>query len=213
MEPGSSDACPPCDPLDLETEWRELDVLPVVDTVRNDKVVDRARGTEVDRVICTLWCASCHPAGDLRQPSVKCNQSTVPSLEHAVRALRLKIVEKHAAASAAEAARAAAGGPSSRPPPDALAALMANRRAQVAADRAEAALKAAELRRDEARRALEAAEREATALRAVATEASFALPEAKRQRRHGREARHIILFEIRARAGRRPRPSRHRRLE
>jgi hypothetical protein len=99
---------------------------------------------ETDRVICTLWCSSCHPAGDLRQPAVKCNQSTAPTLEHAVRALRLKIVRDHAGClAAAEAARAAAGGPSSRPPPDAVAALMAASRAQAAADRAEAAVKAA----------------------------------------------------------------------
>ena len=30
--------CDPCEPLDLETEYRELDLLPVVDTVRIDAV-------------------------------------------------------------------------------------------------------------------------------------------------------------------------------
>ena len=29
--------CEPCDVLDLETEYRELDALPVVDTIRSDK--------------------------------------------------------------------------------------------------------------------------------------------------------------------------------
>jgi len=61
---------------------------------------------------------------------------------------------------------------------------MAARRAEVVAHRAEAALKAAELRRDEARRAYEAAELEAAALTAAATAADFALPEAKRRRTH-----------------------------
>ena len=44
--------------LDLETEWRELDALPVVNTVRNDLVEDRARRTSLDRVICTLYGAA-----------------------------------------------------------------------------------------------------------------------------------------------------------
>ena len=122
--------------------------------------------------------ARCGAAAPTR-PAIYGNQSTTPKLEHAVRALRLKIVEKHAGCLAvAEAARAAAGGPSSRPPPDAMAALMAVRRAEVAAHRAEAALKAAELQRDEARRAYEAAELEAAALTAAATAADFALPSA-----------------------------------
>ena len=100
MEAATSGACEPCDELDLETEWRELDGLVVVDTIRHDIIKEKAhQQRETDRVICTLWCSCTHPAGDLRQPAVKCNQSTVPSLEHAVRALRLKIVEKHAAAS------------------------------------------------------------------------------------------------------------------
>ena len=157
----------------------------VVDTIRTDKVLDRSRGTELDRVICTLWCGASHPAGDMRQPSVKCNQSTLLTPEHAMRALRQKIVDKHAGClHAAETARAAAGGPSSRPPPNAMAALMAARAAQVAADRAEAALRAAELRRAEARQMLEAAEREANALTAAAIAADSALPEAKRRRTH-----------------------------
>ena len=46
--------------LDLETEWRELDALAVVDTIRTDKVLDRSRGTELDRVICTR-CGVEHP--------------------------------------------------------------------------------------------------------------------------------------------------------
>jgi hypothetical protein len=45
--------CEPCDVLDLETEYRELDALPVVDTIRSDKVADRSRGTNIDRVICS----------------------------------------------------------------------------------------------------------------------------------------------------------------
>ena len=178
--------CEPCAALDLETEWRELDALPVVDTVRHDVVKESAHQRRTtDRVICTLWCSSCHPAGDLRQPAVKTNLSTVPTLAHAVRALRVKIVEKHAGClRVAEEAQAAVGGPSTRSPPDAIAALMAASKAQAAADRAEAAVKAAEARRDEARRALEAAEREAQTLTAAAMAADFALPEAKRRRTH-----------------------------
>ena len=130
----SEEPCEPCE-LDLDTEWRELDALTVVDTVRADQVAEKASSSNnarvKDRVICTLWCGSSHPAGDHRQPMVKCNQSTVPTIEHAVRALRLKIQEKHADCIAvAEAARAAAGGPHTRPAPDALAALMAARKAQ-----------------------------------------------------------------------------------
>jgi len=35
-------ACPPCDEeLDLEEEWRRLDALPVVDTIRSDKVIEK----------------------------------------------------------------------------------------------------------------------------------------------------------------------------
>ena len=75
--------CEPCAALDLETEWRELDALPVVDTVRHDVVKESAHQRRTtDRVICTLWCSSCHPAGDLRQPAVKTNLSTVPTLAH-----------------------------------------------------------------------------------------------------------------------------------
>jgi len=127
-------------------------------------------------VICTLWCGSSHPAGDHRQPMVKCNQSTVPTIEHAVRALRLKIQDVHAGCIAvAEAARAAAGGPHTRPAPDALAALMAARKAQQAASRAEAAVKAATDLRDAARAACEAAERELAALTAAAVQADAEL--------------------------------------
>ena len=103
--------CEPCDePLDLETEWRALDALAVVDTVRLDSVNEKAhQQRSTSRAICTLWCGSTHNAGDLRQPSVKCNQITCPSIEHAIRALRMKITEKHAGClAAAETARAAA---------------------------------------------------------------------------------------------------------
>ena len=120
------------DSQDLEAEWTLLDddELTCVDTVRVDSVAEKAssgwRERSTTRVICRLLCGSSHPAGDLRQPSVKCNQTTVPDVEHAVRALRLKIVEKHAGCSAvAEEARAAASGPGTRPPTDALSALMA----------------------------------------------------------------------------------------
>jgi hypothetical protein len=55
----------------------------------------------------------------------------------------LKIVEKHAGChDVAEEARAAASGPATRPPTDALSALMAAKKMQQAADRAEAAVKA-----------------------------------------------------------------------
>ena len=92
----------------LAEEVALLDALPTVDTVRIDTVKDKRRGTEMRRVICKMWCGSNHPAGDLKQPAVKCNQTDVPDVEHAVRALRLKIVEKHAGCSAvAEEARAA----------------------------------------------------------------------------------------------------------
>jgi hypothetical protein len=40
--------CEPCDVLDLETEYRELDALPVVDTIRTDKVVI------IDRLVAAL---------------------------------------------------------------------------------------------------------------------------------------------------------------
>ena len=185
----SEEPCEPCE-LDLDTEWRELDALTVVDTVRADQVAEKASSSNnarvKDRVICTLWCGSSHPAGDHRQPMVKCNQSTVPTIEHAVRALRLKIQEKHADCIAvAEAARAAAGGPHTRPASDALAALMAARKAQQAASRAEAAVKAATNLRDAARAACEAAERELAALTAAAVQADAELPAAKRQRNQG----------------------------
>jgi hypothetical protein len=79
--------CEPCDTLEIETEWRELVALPAVKEVKHDVVKEKAtRGRaprNIDRVICTLWCSTCHPAGDIRQPAVKVNQSTVPTLEHA----------------------------------------------------------------------------------------------------------------------------------
>jgi hypothetical protein len=146
----------------------------------------RRAGNKRHRVICTLWCGHSHEAGDMRQPSVACNQSTVPDIEHVIRASRVKIQGKHAGCIAvAQAARAAADGPSSRPSPDAFAALMAARKAQQAADRAEAPIKAATALRDCVRVQLEAAERELAALTAAAVEADSQLPEAKRQRKQG----------------------------
>jgi hypothetical protein len=181
--------CDPCEERNLETEWVQLDALEVVNMARSDVVKDKSTrhaGREKDRVICTLWCGHIHPAGDMKQPSVTCNQSTVPTIEHAVRALRLKIQDVHAGCIAvAEAARAAAGGPHTRPAPDALAALMAARKAQQAASRAEAAVKAATDLRDAARAACEAAERELAALTAAAVQADAELPAAKRQRNQG----------------------------
>ena len=181
--------CEPCEELDLELEWRELDALVVVNTARSEVVRDkstRQAGREKHRVICTLWCGHTHPAGDMKQPTVTCNQSTVPSIEYAVRAVRLKIQENHAGClAAAQAARAAADGPSSRPPPDALAALMAARRAEQAAARAEMALNAAKARRDLAREMLATAQLEVDALTGAAAEADARLPEAKRQRQRG----------------------------
>ena len=164
-------ACSACDEqLDLEAEWRALDALAVVDTVRLDSVHEKAhQQRSTSRAICTLWCGSTHDPGDLRQPSVKCNQSTCPSIEHAVRALRVKITEKHAGClAAAETARAAAGGPSTRSPPDGLAAIMAARKAQQASELSEAALKAAKTRAEAARQTLVAAELEVSKLTAAA---------------------------------------------
>jgi len=157
--------CPPCDELDLETEWRSLDALTVVDTVRND----RTQG--FDRVICTLWCKSCHTKG--KQPSVTCNKSTVPNLEMACRVLRTNIERDHAGCvAAAEAARSAANGPATRPPPDVLAVMMAQASARRADNKAAAAEALAE-----------AARKEAAALRAAAEAEWAKLPQpAKRQR-------------------------------
>jgi hypothetical protein len=140
--------CEPCDTLDIETEWRELVTLPAVKEVKHDVVKEKATGgrapRSIDRVICTMWCSACHPAGDLRQPAVKCNQSTVPTLEHAVRALRLKIVQQHSGClAAAEAARAAAAAPATQPPPDAIAKLMATASFRRADAKAKAAIKLA----------------------------------------------------------------------
>ena len=48
--------------------------------VKHDIVKEKThQQRSTDRVIATLWCSSCHPAGDIRQPAVKCNQSTVPT--------------------------------------------------------------------------------------------------------------------------------------
>jgi hypothetical protein len=81
--------CEPCG--DLVEEVALLDTLPTVDTVRIDTVKDKSRGTETPRLICSLWCGSTH--------SVKCNQSDVPDIEHAVRKLHLKIAGAHVSCS------------------------------------------------------------------------------------------------------------------
>jgi hypothetical protein len=153
----------------------------VVETVRVDIVRTKSRGTETRRAICTLWCGSSHPAGDLKQPMVGCNQTTVPDVEHALRALRLKILEQHAGCVAfAKKARADASGPTTRAPPDALSALMVAGKKQQAAARAEAAIKAAVKRRDAIRQQLADAERELAALTAAAADPQ--VPAAKRQK-------------------------------
>ena len=136
-----SASCEPCEPLDLGEEWKLLDALPVVDTVIPDVHIHKQRKTQTQRVTCTLWCGHRHDAGDLRRPAVMCNQSTVPSVEHAVRALRLKIEAAHGGClAAAEAARAAAAAPATRQPADAFQAMMRTARSR----RAEAAAKDAE---------------------------------------------------------------------
>ena len=122
-------------------EWKLLDALPVVDTVIPDVHIHKQRRTQTQRVTCTLWCGHTHDAGDLRRPAVMCNQSNVPSVEHAVRALRLKIEAAHGGClAAAEAARAAAAAPATRQPADAFQAMMRTARSR----QAEAAAKAAE---------------------------------------------------------------------
>jgi len=134
-----------CELLDLEGEWRALDALAVVDVAR----VEVSQGFH--RAICTLWCRGEHQKKGERQPLVTCNKSTVKTAEQAVRNLRLKIEAEHAGClAAAEVARAAAAGPMTREPSDALGVLMASRQKQISADRAEAALDAAETRRDAA---------------------------------------------------------------
>jgi hypothetical protein len=172
--------CEPCG--DVAEEFALLDAVPTVNTVRVDIVKrTKSRGTETRRVICVMWCGSSHPTGDLRQPMVCCNQSTMPDVEHAMRELRLKIVEKHAGCRAvAEEARAAAAGPATRPPTDALSALMAASKKQQAATRAGAAIKAATERCDAARQQLADAERELAGLTAAAADSQ--LPAAKRQK-------------------------------
>jgi hypothetical protein len=164
--------------LDLENEWCQLDALAVVNTVRLDEVTEKTgnrQGRKTSRVICTLWCCSTHPAGDLRQPSVKVNQSSMPDVEHAVRALREKIEKVHAGCIiAAEEARAAADAPSTRQPSDALASMMAH----ASSRRLDKQAAAAEAR-------AEAARKEADRLRAVADAAWAPLQDAahaKRQR-------------------------------
>ena len=86
--------------------------------------------------------ASLAPCGAVRTiqlvtSAVMCNQSNVPSVEHAVRALRLKIEAAHGGClAAAEAARAAAAAPATRQPADAFQAMMRtarSRQAEVAA--------------------------------------------------------------------------------
>ena len=122
-------------------EWKLLDALPVVDTVIPDVHIHKQRKTQTQRVTCTLWCGHTHDAGDLRRPAVMCNQSNVPSVEHAVRALRLKVEAAHGGClAAAEAARAAAAAPATRQPADAFQAMMRTARSR----QAEAAAKAAE---------------------------------------------------------------------
>jgi hypothetical protein len=60
--------CEPCNDLDLETEWRELDALPAVNYVRHDVINEQAHQQRATgRVICTLWCSASHPPGDLRR--------------------------------------------------------------------------------------------------------------------------------------------------
>jgi len=138
-----------CELLDLEGEWRALDALAVVDIAR----VDTAHG--LPRAICTLWCKCEHEKKAEKQPQVACNKKTITTVEQAVRNLRLKIETEHAGCiAAAEVARAAAAGPMTREPSDALGVLMASRQKQISADGAEAALDAAETRRDAARQEL-----------------------------------------------------------
>jgi hypothetical protein len=110
----------------------------------------------------------------------------LPDVAHAVRALRLKIVEKHAGCLAvAEAARAAAAGPATRPPTDALNALMAGKKMQQASNRAEAAVKAAVARRDALSVQLAEAELDVVTLTAAAQSGGRLSTAAERQRNHG----------------------------
>jgi hypothetical protein len=176
--------CEPCG--DLAEEFDLLDAMPTVNTVRVDTVKTKSRRTETQRAICTMWCGSTHGSGDLRQPSVQCNQTDVPDIEHAVRKLRLKIAGAHAGClAAAEEARAAASGPATRPPSDALGALVAAKKTQQAADRAEAAVKAAVARRDTLSSQLAEVELEVVASTVAAQAAGYQLPPAKRQRKDG----------------------------
>ena len=143
--------------------------------------------TDRTRVICSLWCRSIPPPGDLQQPSAKINKSTVKTLGHALRAVRAKVNEHHSYSEclrAAEAARAAVDGPTNRPPSDAFARIFQAKRAEQAATSAEAALNGAQARVAELRLQLEAAEREVGRMRAAAMAADIALPEAKRRRKH-----------------------------
>ena len=44
-----------CEPCDIEAEWRKLDALAVVDTVRTDVIREKQhQQRESHRVICTL---------------------------------------------------------------------------------------------------------------------------------------------------------------
>jgi hypothetical protein len=113
----------------------------------------------------------------------------LPDVAHAVRALRLKIVEKHAGCLAvAEAARAAAAGPATRPPTDALNALMAGKKMQQASNRAEAAVKAAVARRDALSVQLAEAELDVVTLTAAAQSGGRLSTAAERQRKVPRPA-------------------------
>ena len=162
--------------LELIHECMLLDALPVVDHIDINTTVDGRQ-----RVLCTIWCKAEHAKKSDKQPQVVCNKSTCTTIEQAVRKLRLDITERHSSAgciNAAEAARMAAAAPSTRPPTDAMAVLMAARKVQLLAERAEAAAKTVNVRRDEARQALAALEREAAALDAAAVAADLQLPPA-----------------------------------
>ena len=89
-----------CAVCDLETEYKLLDELPVVNGIRVDWVNEKRSssqpsGRSKGRAICTLWCGAIHSLGDLRQPSVMTNQTTTPDIEHAMHAVRHKIIKNH----------------------------------------------------------------------------------------------------------------------
>ena len=177
-----------CEECPAESEHRQLDAMPAVNEIIVNGVSESARVGITDRmrVICSLWCRSIHPPGDLQQPSAKINKSTVKTLGHALRAVRAKVNEHHSnpeCLRAAEAARAAADGPTNRPPSDAFTRMFEAKRAEQAATSAETALKAAQAREAELRTQLSAAEAATASLRAAAVDADGALPEAKRRRK------------------------------